>query len=75
METRKIEEQENETLKETVDADTACSSEDVEFPEAEDILRGIWQQQLVKREDRVLHGHFEGDLARKLAPIAEVYNS
>jgi hypothetical protein len=32
-------------------------------------LRNIWARQLTTRQDRVLHGHFEGDLARHLQPV------
>jgi|SRR5271168_5350406 len=32
-------------------------------------LRTIWAKQLATREDRVIHGHFEGDLAHHLMPI------
>lgn len=32
-------------------------------------LRTIWAKQLATREDRVVHGHSEGDLAHYLMPI------
>jgi hypothetical protein len=32
-------------------------------------LRSIWARQLTSRKERVLHGHFEGDLARHLQPV------
>jgi hypothetical protein len=76
METPRIEEQGTpQPFEETVNADTACGCDNCDPAEADQLLRNIWQKQLVKREDRVLHGHFEGELARKLAPIHEVYNS
>jgi len=34
-------------------------------------LRTIWAKQLATREDRVVHGHFEGDLAHHLMPIVD----
>jgi hypothetical protein len=38
-------------------------------------LRGIWSKQLATREDRVVHGHSEGDLAHHLLPIVSHMHS
>jgi hypothetical protein len=38
-------------------------------------LRGIWSKQLATREDRIVHGHSEGDLAHHLLPIVEHMHS
>ena len=34
-------------------------------------LRTIWAKQLATREDRIVHGHFEGELAQHLMPIVD----
>jgi len=76
METQKIEELRTPQLLEEKGAEqTGLDCSNCDAAEVEEKLRGIWQKQLVKREDRIVHGHFEGELAHKLGTIAIAFNS